>query len=58
MTIEVRQIREEDIEDSEPPSMRWLASTISGAARRRHPWERASTFVRRNIEKGYPDSSP
>ena len=54
MTIEVRQIREEDIDG--------FHAAVDVVARERQylalleapPMERASAFVRRNIEKGYP----
>ncbi|MBR1232334.1 GNAT family N-acetyltransferase [Bradyrhizobium sp. AUGA SZCCT0182] len=54
MTIEVRQIREEDIEsfhaaiDAVAREHRYLALLEAP------PIERATAFVRRNIEKGYP----
>ena len=54
MTIEVRQIREEDIDG--------FHAAVDVVAREHQflalleapPMERASAFVRRNIEKGYP----
>lgn len=54
MTIEVRQIREEDIES--------FHAAVDVVARERRflalldapPMERARAFVQRNIEKGYP----
>jgi GNAT superfamily N-acetyltransferase len=54
MTIEVRQIREDDIEsfhaaiDAVAREHRYLALLEAP------PIERATAFVRRNIEKGYP----
>ena len=54
MTIEIRQIREEDIEgfhaamDAVAGEHKYLALLEAP------PIERATAFVRRNIEKGYP----
>jgi hypothetical protein len=54
MTIEVRQIREEDIESFHTALDVVAREHAYLALLRAPPIERASAFVHRNIENGYP----